>query len=94
MRQDVHDPYRNWKFIAMILALAVLALCITGLLTDINVSVVFAALLMGASMCATSGIMALAKGRRAGIPVLCSGRRLSGAVPCVDCQNDLVGVRG
>ena len=49
MRQDVHDPYRNWKFIAMILALAVLALCITGLLTDINVSVVFAALLMGAS---------------------------------------------
>ena len=71
MRQDVHDPYRNWKFIAMILALAVLALCITGLLTDINVSIVFAALLMGASMCATSGIMALAKGRRV-LGYLCS----------------------
>lgn len=64
MKEDRHDPDRNWKIIAMILSLAVLALCVAGLFEDVNVSVVFAALLMGAGMCATSGIMALAKERR------------------------------
>ncbi len=71
MKEDRRDPYRNWKFIAMILSFAVLALCGTGLLTDVNVSVVFAALLMGAAMCATSGILALAKGHRV-MGYLCS----------------------
>lgn len=71
MKEDRHNPDRNWKIIAMILSLAVIALCVTGLFTDVNVSVVFAALLMGAGMCATSGIMALAKERRV-MGYLCS----------------------
>lgn len=72
MSEFARDPYRGWKITAMIMAAGVVILSLTGIFTQAKTSVIFTALPLGAVMCASSGIMALVKGRRF-LGYLCSG---------------------
>lgn len=71
MNDEIRDPYRGWKIIAIVLAGCVIILSLMALLVQANISVIFTALLLGAAMCAVSGVMALVKGRRV-LGYLCS----------------------
>lgn len=71
MREFARDPFRIWKVLAMVMAAVVVGLCVSAVCFTANLNIVFAALGIGAVMCATSGIMALVKGRRV-LGYLCS----------------------
>ena len=64
MSEFARDPFRIWKILAMVLAAAVVVLCVLSLFFVTGMGVVFAAIIAGMVMCAISGLMALVKGRR------------------------------
>jgi len=65
------DPYRIWKILAMLMATAEVVLCLISIFFIENVGLVFAALAVGAVMCAISGILSLVRGRQV-LGYLCS----------------------
>lgn len=64
MKDRVGDPYKGWKLMTIILAAGVLLLSLTAMFAPENVSIALTALLLGAAMCAASGILALSKERK------------------------------
>lgn len=65
------DPYYYWKVINMTLACVILILALLILFGDMDAVLVPLAFLLGAVMCAGSGIMELAKSKKA-VGYLCS----------------------
>ena len=62
MSEFARDPFRIWKILAMVMAAAVVVLCVLSLLFVTGMGVIFAALIVGTLMCSISGILALVKG--------------------------------